>query len=229
MKNYSYRAIIPLQMIYPDKPLESDKYKIETFTLSEEEVRFEKTQSYYRGNQWTTRSLKSDYKYVKLIKKGEGTMMSDTPMERYTNSSFIQKANGDVLIFGLGLGLIILPILNDESVKSITVIELHQDLIDLVEPILKEHDENNKLKVIQGDCFEYHKNVPKEKKWDCIYGDIWISIEADNYTEMKKLTKNFTWKVNRDNPNWFIDHWLQGYVKEMARKETEFAYSLDQF
>jgi hypothetical protein len=83
------------------------------------------------GNGWLTMGLKSDFPYVRLVKKGEGVMMSDTPMERNTNYHILDKANGDVLIFGLGIGLIILPLLRKENVKSITVVELYQDLIDV--------------------------------------------------------------------------------------------------
>ena len=56
-------------------------------------------------------------------------------------------------------------------------------------------------------------------KFDCIYGDIWIEICTDNYEEMKVLTKNFKNKLNRSNPNAFIDHWMQGYLKKQIQKE----------
>lgn len=146
-------------------------------------------------------------------------MMSDTPMERNTNSSFLNSAHGDVLIFGLGLGLIIFPLLNDEHINSITVIELYQDLIDIVHPILNDFDVEKKLKVIQGDCFEYHKSISKDKKYDCIYGDIWIDICTENYGEMKILNNKYKNKLNRNNPKSFINHWLKDYLVSEIRKE----------
>jgi hypothetical protein len=211
-----------LHTIYPQKTLISPTYTIEPIVLSDEQVRLEKMRNF--RNRWLTYGLKSDFPYIRLTKNGEGIMMSDTPMERNTNLDFIQKANGDVIIFGLGLGLVILPLLKKENVKSILVVELYQDLIDLVEPILKKQDTENKLSVIQGDCFEIHKTIPKNKKFDSVYGDIWINICTDNYDGMKNLTKNWKNRVNRDNPNSFIDHWMKDYLKKEIEKEKRESY-----
>jgi hypothetical protein len=206
-----------LHTIYPTEPLVSETYTIDTVVLTESHV-FREQMSNFR-NSWLTRGLKADFPYIRLKMNGKGIMMSDTPMERNTNHDFIRKANGDVIIFGLGLGLVILPLLKKENVKSVLVVELYQDLIDLVQPILKKHDTENKLSVIQGDCFEIHKSIPKEQKFDSVYGDIWIEICTDNYEEMKTLTNNWKNRINRENSNAFIDHWMQGYLKKQIQKE----------
>jgi hypothetical protein len=210
---------IDLHKVYPTESLKSETYTIDRIILDEDRVKHEKIRSMMDGNAWLTMGLKADFPYVRLIKKGEGVMMSDTPMERNTNRGFIAKANGDVLIFGLGLGLIILPLLNKENVKSITVVELYQDLIDVVSPILRLNDPKCKLKIIQGDCFEAHNIIDKTKKFDCIYGDIWIGINTDNYEEMKTLTKNWKNRINRENHNSFIDHWMKDYLKREIAKD----------
>ena len=211
-----------LHTIYPKEPLVSPTYTIDSIVLSEEHVRLEQMRNF--RNNWLVRGLKSDFPYIRLKKNGEGIMMSDTPMERNTNRDFIKNANGDVIIFGLGLGLVIIPLLKKENVKSILVVELYQDLIDLVEPILKKHDTENKLSIIQGDCFEIHKSIPKDKKFDCVYGDIWIEICTDNYKEMKTLTKNWKNRINRENPNAFIDHWMKDYLKREIAQEKRSSY-----
>ena len=95
---------IDLDSVYPKGELNSQTYKIDRIILSEEDVRMAKFRNTMDGQSWLSRGLKSDFPYVRLYKKGDGIMMSDTPMERNTNESFIHKANGDVLIFGLGLG-----------------------------------------------------------------------------------------------------------------------------
>lgn len=213
------RPYVDLHTVYPNKLIECETYKITPFALTTDEVQLQKARSIMSGKGWTTLELQPNFQYVKLVKKGEGTMMSDTPMERNSNRDFVRKANGDVLIFGLGLGLIIMPLLDAEEVTSITVIELHQDLIDLVTPILKKYDHHNKLKVVQGDCFEYHKQVEKGTKFDCVYGDIWIDIDQDNYDEMKALTKVWKYKINRHNHYSFIDHWMKDHLKYLITKE----------
>lgn len=210
---------IDLDSVYPKGELSSQTYKIDRIILSEEQVKIAKFRNAMDGQSWLSRGLKHDFPYVRLYKKGDGIMMSDTPMERNTNESFIRKANGDVLIFGLGLGLVVLPLLKKENVRSVLVVELFQDLIDVVLPILKQSDLEGKLSVIQGDCFEIHKTISKEKKFDCVYGDIWIDINTDNYEEMKTLTKNWKNRINRSNKDSFIDHWLKDYLKSELVKD----------
>src|SRR5690349_4219937 len=61
-------------------------------------------------------------------------MMSDTLYERQTNQIFLDSAKGDVLILGLGIGLIVYPIMNKANVTSIKIVELHQEVIDLILP-----------------------------------------------------------------------------------------------
>jgi len=219
------RKYIDLSTIYPKEKLVCETYTIEQFVLSEAQVRRDQMQGMFSGNGWMYSGLEANFPYIKLYYNSGDVMMSDTPMERNTNRHFVNSANGDVLIFGLGLGLIVLPLLDCDDVKSITVIELHQDLIDLVSPFLKKHDKHDKLTVVQGDCFEYHNQVPKEKKFDCVYGDIWGSISTDNYAEMKQLTKNWKYRINRNNPKSFIDHWLKDYLKHEAESERRSAYS----
>lgn len=60
--------------------------------------------------------------YVRLCHNGQ-IVMSNTHMERWTNMNFCTHAHGDVLIGGLGIGLIILAIQDNPEVHSITVIE----------------------------------------------------------------------------------------------------------
>lgn len=125
--------------------------------------------------------------YIKLIVDGE-LMMSNTPMEKSTSFNFVADAEGDVLICGLGIGLVILPLLENEKVKSIIVIEKYQDVIDIILPQIKPHDKYNKLKVVCTDCFDY---CTKEK-FDTIFIDIWPSINRDIYEkEMKPLKSKY--------------------------------------
>lgn len=216
MKNQAtQRDYIDLHTVYPAEKIESETYIIKKFSLSVSEVQMELIRN--RRDYWLVRGLKPNFEYVKLIKKGDGIMMSDTPMERNTNEAFLKKANGDVIIFGLGLGLIVLPLLSDPTIKSITVVELYQDLIDKITPILKQYDKQNKLTVVQGDAFTY--KPLKTAKFDTVYFDIWIAISDDNYEEQKKLERGIRKHLNRENPNAFMDSWLKSYYQKERRKE----------
>ncbi len=117
-------------------------------------------------------------------------VMSDAEYEKITNRTIVRVARGNVLIAGLGLGMILMPLLKNKDVKKITVIEKEQELIDLISPKIKKHDKKNKLQVIQGDINEIE--LPKEQKFDVIYFDIWDNVCGDNYQQMKDLKKKFS-------------------------------------
>ena len=125
--------------------------------------------------------------YVRLLVNGE-LMMSNTPMEKRTSAYFILNAEGDVLVCGLGIGLVILPLLENEKVKSITVIEKYQDVIDCVYTQIKKYDTKGKLSVICQDCFDFET----DKKFDTIFIDIWPYINNEIYNEeMKPLKRKY--------------------------------------
>lgn len=99
-------------------------------------------------------------------------MMIDNEYERTTNQVFLDNAFGDVLIGGLGIGLIIKAIEDNANITSITVIEKHQRVIDL---IVRQSNFNNKVTVIQGDIHTY---IPT-KQYETIWLDDWTSPEED--------------------------------------------------
>lgn len=141
---------------------------------------------------------------------GSSMVMSDTQMERRSNYGVVHNAKGDVLIAGLGVGMILLPILADEEVRTVTVIELSQDVIDLVEPHIRKASGDNagKLKVICADIFEW--TPPKGQKWDCLYFDIWADICTDSLKDMTKLHRKF---ARRKTPGGWMDSWQKAALK----------------
>lgn len=158
-----------------------------------------------------------DGHYTRLVVDGQ-MMMSDTAMERLSNKYFVVNANGRVFVAGLGLGLIIKPLLDKESITEIVVVEKYQDVIDLVEPKLK----HPKLKVICADIFEY--KPAKGELFDTIYFDIWPTISTENLGEMKTLSNKFKYHLNRKNPFAFMDAWLKDYLVKMRRSERRYSY-----
>ena len=139
-------------------------------------------------------------------------VMSDSWMEQITNIDFIRKANGHVLIAGLGIGMIGLAIQDKTDVESITVVELQQGIYDLVMPTLTKHF-NDKVKVVIGDIHDFNPEI----KYDTIYCDIWNDICGDNWNEMKDLTKKFKYQVNRTNKRCSLGHWRKIDTFKMAR------------
>lgn len=146
--------------------------------------------------------------YISL--KEENTLlMSDTPMEKRTNQHFIDNAHGDVLIAGLGIGLIILPIQDKEVVKTITVVEKNKEVIELVG---KQLPLNEKVRIINKDIYKW----TPEYRYDTIYLDIWDFINSDVYEEemlplKKKYIKHL--KCKSKSPQAFIRCWAEEEAK----------------
>lgn len=152
--------------------------------------------------------------YMQLKHKGE-IVMSDTDMEKRTNKEFLRNAHGDVLIGGLGIGMIVLAVQDEPEVNSITILEKNQEVIDLVGSQLPLND---KVKIIHSDVFEWKPE--KGKKYNCIYMDIWNYINRDVYKrEMLPLTRKYAhYLVSADiDPRRYNGCWCKRQAKNGER------------
>lgn len=158
-----------------------------TEILQEQNIGIARLEKYHASGFAAWKQGVSEGDYIALKINGQ-LMMSNTYMEKRTSAEFVNNANGNVLICGLGIGLVIMPLLARNSVKSITVIEKCQDVIDCVLPQLKPYDKENKLNVICADCFDWET----KDKYDTIFIDIWAYINEDVYNEeMKPLKRKY--------------------------------------
>lgn len=158
---------------------QSGEWKIERFTISEEESRF----SMFRYGSRAPRPGT----YTRLV-HDRITVMSDTDAEQYDHYQAIRNAKGHVLINGLGIGFVLYHCLKKEQVTKATIIEISEDVIKLVGP----HYSNmfgNRLEIIHADAFDY--KPPKNIKYGMVWHDIWNFICVDNYEEMKKLHRKY--------------------------------------
>ena len=151
-------------------------------------------------------------RYVRLI-HGSECVMSDTPMEKRTNREFVANAHGNVLIGGLGIGLILLAIQDKEDVKKITVVEKNKEVIELVGNQLPF---NSKVHIVNDDVFEYKPLF----KYNTIYMDIWNYINEDVYNEqMKPLISRYRRYLvpKSEDENRYIDCWCKRQAKNGER------------
>lgn len=122
--------------------------------------------------------------YKKLINRIDGVVMSNTPMERKTHIEAINKAKGNVLVAGLGLGIYLQNIKDKEEVTSITVIEKSKEVIELIAKYFKDCQ---KIKIINEDIFNYTPDI----KFEFAFLDIWSDISEDNLVEFDILREKF--------------------------------------
>jgi hypothetical protein len=126
MRNY-----IRLETIYPKKLLFGDYtlvHDVKPNDLTPEIMDF------YGLN------LSNDYEFpsVSLYKLNERLCVMDSGiLVEHTNKFFMDNASGKILTFGLGLGYIIFPLLEDDSVTSITIVEKN---IEIYNKILKYYE-----------------------------------------------------------------------------------------
>ena len=142
--------------------------------------------------------------YTRLIADGE-LQMSDTPAEKQDHLEVVQKATGECLVMGLGIGMVASAMALKPEVTKITVIERNADVIALVAPHL-----SPKIEVLQADALEWLP--PPGKKWDVIWHDIWPTICLDDCETRNVLIRRYARRARV-----FHGAWAQDEIKRMQR------------
>jgi spermidine synthase len=145
---------------------------------------------------------------TRLLINGE-IMMSDTPMEKNSNFHVVRRAKGHVFIAGLGLGMILWPILAKPEVLRVVVVEMNPDVINLVGP---HTPKDPRLTIVQADAFAYKPTT----KFDVIYFDIWPSTTTDNLPEMAKLHRRYGRFLQTGG---WMESWQRGLLRARRRRE----------
>ena len=186
---------------------------LRSFSISNEESKVYNLKSLFNGNGGF--DCVTAGQYVKLSVNNI-LMMSDTDMEKRTNYEFISNAKGDVMIAGLGIGLILHNLekkVKTGEVKSITVYEKYQDVIDLITPYYK----HLPITVKCEDILNYLP--PKEEIYDTIYFDIWPTIDTNNLKDIRILHNR--WKFHKRQDGW-MDSWVKQKLQNMKREENRY-------
>lgn len=159
-------------------------------------------------------------KHVRLRVKGS-LVMSDTGMERRDNREAVSRAEGDVLIAGLGIGLMLIPVALRDSVRSVTVLESSMDVIDLVWPKVADHlrvqgnGASHKVEIVNVDVFDFKPR--RGQKWDVIWLDIWTDQSTDNVAEINRLKQKFKGRLDRTNPKCWMGAWKEDHLRYLKR------------
>jgi len=193
------------------RPCQSEHFMVDIFEVTEKEVQACQLRDLFHGG-GEYRGFEAG-KYARLSHRYENgargpTIMSDTWMERQTNREFVRQAKGDVLIAGLGIGMVLLDVQDKPEVTSVTVVEKEIEVIGLV---IDHLPLNEKVVIIVTDIFDYK---PNGRMWDTIYFDIWDKISGDNYPEMKKLHRKFAMAKRPGG-------WMGSWRKEDCRKRAK--------
>lgn len=143
---------------------------------------------------------------VALLVDG-ATMMGEGTPEWTTSRPVLENAFGDVLIAGLGIGMILPSLCRNPRVKSITVVELSKHVIALVEPYYR----HPKLRVVRGDIRK--SAFLRSSVFDTIWLDIWPDVSLKNLPEMQKLKRQLM-PILR--PGGWFGMWVEDILKTMG-------------
>lgn len=191
--NYDVTALfnaLPDPLPVPIVSCERGPWSITTFDITREQATYQALKNMALGR--SMYFIKPGH-YTRLMHKDRGVVMSNTPMEVWTNSEFIAKAKGLVLINGLGLGMALLAVLKKPEVSHVTVYEMDTDVIDMVAPAFAEFVAAGKLDIRQADCLRY---LPSEDEmYDIAWHDIWDNVSDDNLADMALLKAKWAFRV----------------------------------
>jgi hypothetical protein len=127
------------------------------------------------------------------LSRGGIQFMTDLYDEWWTQRRGIEEAlarGGDILVTGLGLGLVAEAILrvSTSNVRHVTIVEQSADVIQLVAPFLQTRY-RDKIRITQGNAFTWE--APRGQRFTVGWHDIWPDPHAaDNADEMKRLEQH---------------------------------------
>ena len=173
-----------LPMIGPVRvkpPKEKGDWRVKEVVVTKERADFDNFRNTLNGASYLR---VTPGKYVVLTCQGE-VIMSNTDMERRTHYAFVDKAAGNVLINGLGLGMALHAALLKDTVKHVTVIEKSPDVLAMIAPDFI----GERVTFIEADAFAFQP--PKGVRYGAVWHDIWPTVSEDNLPEMHKLVRKY--------------------------------------
>ena len=123
---------------------------------------------------------------IALVHEERGVIMSDADFELEDMREFFDsKPNGHVLVAGLGLGIVI-DLLLENDVSLISVIEIDSEVIEKTGP---KYEDNPRVEIIHDDAKVFNISSLKTPP-NYIYLDIWDS--CDEYQDRLDLLKKYS-------------------------------------
>lgn len=147
--------------------------------------------------------------------------MSDVGLLRAGSIEVVQRSKGNVLLVGLGLGLVVGNIMARDSVEKITVVEYVQSVCDAVGKAYLESEYGHKIDI---QCASIYDWLPPEgEKYDTIWFDIWHVRDYANLPVMEELHQRFS-------PYLAEGGWMQSFwraeMMDMKRQAATYVQGL---
>ena len=118
--------------------------------------------------------------------------MTVTPHEIRTTMPAVNASRGNVVTYGLGLGYFPYMASLKENVKSVTIVEKDERVINLFQKyLLPQYPFKDKIKIICDDAFMFAKQQTSKTFYDFIFADTWHdpSDGVEMYQKFKECEK----------------------------------------
>ena len=112
-------------------------------------------------------------------------IMQDSEAEYNEHQWLWDNATGDVLIGGLGLGMVHQPLIDNPNVTSVTIVELEQDVVDLV---WDDCEKDETFSVVMADFETW--TPPEGSSFDTVWGDTWLVDNPITMADYKTVITN---------------------------------------
>lgn len=149
-----------------------------------------------------------------ILKEKNRVYMSITPHEINTMKGAVEKAHGNVVVYGLGLGYFPYMISLKDDVTSITIVEEDNNVIRLFKDMILPHFEHKeKIQLVQNDAFEYAKERMKKGNFDYGFTDLWHDEQdgLEMYVKMKNINDSLKKPVE-------MDYWIEESLLAIFRR-----------
>ena len=133
--------------------------------------------------------------------------MTVEPFEINTFNEFIEKASGNVLLLGCGLGYAAYMLSLKDDVKSITIVDNNQDILDIFNNhILPQFKNKEKVRTVNSDAIEYLKSTDLSA-YNHVNVDIWKDTTDMIHPYLRCL------EIERENSGVEFSYWLERTLK----------------
>ena len=138
------------------------------------------------------------------------TWMSGSPDECLAMSSMARSASGQVLIGGLGLGILGWLCASKPTVRSVTVVEIQQGVIDIVGPVI----DHPKISIVRGNVGEYLDTT--SARYDFIGLDTWPDV-GSAVSKAQRVKARAGRALTR---NGLVRTWLDEIADRLTQNDT---------
>ena len=145
--------------------------------------------------------FKEEFPFPAIIDKRDETVwMSLIPHEMNTMERHLKEVSGNVLVLGGGLLYFPLMAAMNPRVKSIHVIEIDQEILDIDRNILGITPLSEKISLEEGNAIELSRNT---SSYDHVFADLWHMAE-DGIPPYLALLEN-----EKENPGTKFHYWIE--------------------